>query len=79
MKKYKKISMEFKITINEIDQCEEDKREYVKARLEDTIKRSVFEWRNSFTVSNLDGYLNAYIDGLNKGEKILDKIIDKNK
>ena len=77
MKKYKKISMEFKITINEIDQCEEDKREYVKARLEDTIKRSVFEWRNNFTISNLDGYLNAYIDGLNKGEKILNKIIDK--
>ena len=79
MKKYKKISMEFKITINEIDQCEEDKREYVKARLEDTIKRSVFEWRNSFTISSLEGYLNGYVEGLSRGEEILDKIIDKNK
>ena len=75
--KKEKTTMEFKIVINGIETIDDNERKYIKARLEDSIKKSSFEWRNSFTVSNLDGYLNAYIDGLNKGEKILNKIIDK--
>ena len=75
--KKEKTTMEFKIVINGIETIDDNERKYIKARLEDSIKTSSFEWRNSFTVSNLDGYLNAYIDGLNKGEKILNKIIDK--
>ncbi len=76
-KRIEKTTMEFKIVINGIETIDDNERKYIKARLEDSIKKSSFEWRNSFTVSNLDGYLNAYIDGLNKGEKILNKIIDK--
>lgn len=76
-KRIEKTTMEFKIVINGIETIDDNERKYIKARLEDSIKTSSFEWRNSFTVSNLDGYLNAYIDGLNKGEKILNKIIDK--
>ena len=71
--KKEKTTMEFKIVINGIETIDDNERKYIKARLEDSIKTSSFEWRNSFTVSNLDGYLNAYIDGLNKGEKILNK------
>ena len=74
-----KNNMEFKITVNGIEQCEENKRKYIKARLEDTIKKSVFELRNSFTVSSLDGYLNGYVEGLNKAEEIFNKIVNKNK
>ena len=76
-KRIEKTTMEFKIVINGIETIDDNERKYIKARLEDSIKTSSFEWRNSFTVANLDGYLNAYIDGLNKGEKILNKIIDK--
>ena len=75
--KKEKTTMEFKIVINGIDTIDDNERKYIKARLEDSIKTSSFEWRNSFTVSNLDGYLNAYIDGLSKGEKIFNEIIDK--
>ena len=75
--KKEKTTMEFKIVINGIETIDDNERKYIKARLEDSIKTSSFEWRNSFTVSNLDGYLNAYIDGLSKGEKIFNEIIDK--
>tara|TARA_R100001594_G_scaffold32958_1_gene61190 strand:+ start:299 stop:532 length:234 start_codon:yes stop_codon:yes gene_type:complete len=75
--KKEKTTMEFKIVINGIETIDDNERKYIKARLEDSIKKSSFEWRNSFTVSNLDGYLNAYIDGLSKGEKIFNEIIDK--
>ena len=70
--------MEFKITINRIDQCEDNEKEYVKARLEDGIKKSCFEWRNNFSISHLDGYHNAYLEGLDKGEQIFNKAINKN-
>ncbi len=76
-KRIEKTTMEFKIVINGIETIDDNERKYIKARLEDSIKKSSFEWRNSFTVSNLDGYLNAYIDGLSKGEKIFNEIIDK--
>lgn len=76
-KRIEKTTMEFKIVINGIETIDDNERKYIKARLEDSIKTSSFEWRNSFTVSNLDGYLNAYIDGLSKGEKIFNEIIDK--
>ena len=75
--KKEKTTMEFKIVINGIETIDDNERKYIKARLEDSIKTSSFEWRNNFTVSNLDGYLNAYIDGLSKGEKIFNEIIDK--
>ena len=75
--KKEKTTMEFKIVINGIETIDDNERKYIKARLEDSIKKSSFEWRNNFTVSNLDGYLNAYIDGLSKGEKIFNEIIDK--
>ena len=71
--------MEFKITINGIEKHEDNKREFIKARLEDMIKKSVFEWRNSFNISNLDGYHEAYLEGLDKGEQIFNKVLDKNK
>ena len=76
-KRIEKTTMEFKIVINGIETIDDNERKYIKARLEDSIKTSSFEWRNSFTVSNLDGYLNAYIDVLSKGEKIFNEIIDK--
>ena len=76
-KRIEKTTMEFKIVINGIETIDDNERKYIKARLEDSIKKSSFEWRNSFTVSNLDGYLNAYIDGLSKGEKIFNEIIEK--
>ena len=76
-KRIEKTTMEFKIVINGIETIDDNERKYIKARLEDSIKKSAFEWRNSFTVSNLDGYLNAYIDGLSKGEKIFNEIIYK--
>ena len=72
-----KTTMEFKITISGIEQHEDNKREYVKARLEDSIKKSSFEWRNNFTISNLDGYHNGYLDGLNKSEQIFNGVINK--
>ena len=43
-KRIEKTTMEFKIMISGIEQHEDNKREYVKARLEDSIKKSSFEW-----------------------------------
>ena len=71
--------MEFKIIVSGIEQHKDNERKWIKARLEDTIKRSSFEWKNNFTVSNLDGYHNGYLEGLTKGEQIFNKVLDKNK
>ena len=72
-----KTTMEFKIVINGIETIDDNERKYIKARLEDSIKKSSFEWRNNFTISNLDGYHNGYLDGLNKSEQIFNGVINK--
>ena len=66
--------MEFKITVN-VDK--DATRIDVRSRLEQAINESFFKWKDTFTVSSLDGYRDAYLEGLRKGEEILDKVLTK--
>ena len=64
--------MEFKITV---DVEEGHTREDVKARLKDALRKTSFQWRDCFAVTNLEGHHSGYIEGLKKGSEILDKVI----
>ena len=66
--------MEFKITVN-VDK--NATRIDVKSRLEKAINESFFKWKDTFTVSSLDGYHDAYLEGLHKGEEIINKVLTK--
>jgi len=68
--------MEFKITIN-VDK--DATRIDVKSRLEQAISESSFKWKDNFIVSNFDGYYEAYLEGLHKGEEIFNKAINRNR
>ena len=68
--------MEFKITIN-VDK--DATRIDVKSRLEQAISESSFKWKDNFIVSNFDGYHEAYLEGLHKGEEIFNKAINRNR
>ena len=63
--------MEFKITVN-VDK--NATRIDVKSRLEKAINESFFKWKDNFVVSNFE-YYEAYLEGLHKGEEILNKAI----
>ena len=68
--------MEFKITVN-VDK--NATRIDVKSRLEKAINESFFKWKDNFVVSNFVvsnfEYYEAYLEGLHKGEEILNKAI----
>ena len=68
--------MEFKITVN-VDK--NATRIDVKSRLEKAINESFFKWKDNFIVSNFDGYHEAYLEGLHKGEEIFNKAINRNR
>ena len=65
--------MEFKITIN-VDK--DATRADVRSRLEQAINESFFKWKDNFVVSNFE-YYEAYLEGLHKGEEILNNAIQE--
>jgi len=68
--------MEFKIIVN-VDK--DATRIDVRSRLEQAINESFFKWKDNFVVSNFDGYQEAYLEGLHKGEEIFNKAINRNR
>jgi|2_EtaG_2_1085320.scaffolds.fasta_scaffold13999_2 hypothetical protein len=65
--------MEFKITVN-VDK--NATRIDVKSRLEKAINESFFKWKDTFVVSDFE-YYEAYLEGLHKGEEILNNAIQE--
>ena len=66
--------MEFKIKVT-VDK--NATRADVKLRLEQAINESAFKWVDNFIVTDPSGYHDAYLEGLRKGEEILNQVLDK--
>ena len=45
--------------------------------LEQAINESAFKWVDNFIVTDPSGYHEAYLEGLRKGEEILNQVLDK--
>ena len=66
--------MEFKIKVT-VDK--NATRTDVKLRLEQAINESAFKWVDNFIITDPSGYHDAYLEGLRKGEEILNQVLDK--
>tara|TARA_R100000789_G_C2938950_1_gene131449 strand:- start:293 stop:502 length:210 start_codon:yes stop_codon:yes gene_type:complete len=66
--------MEFKIKVT-VDK--NATRADVKLRLEQAINESAFKWVDNFIVTDPSGYHDAYLEGLRKGEEILNQVLNK--
>tara|TARA_R110002124_G_scaffold160564_4_gene327826 strand:+ start:2478 stop:2681 length:204 start_codon:yes stop_codon:yes gene_type:complete len=64
--------MEFKITV---DVEGEHTHDDVKLRLKDALRKTSFQWKDCFVVTDLEGHHSGYIEGLKKGSEILNKVI----